>query len=213
MEFIHIFIESLGFAIYTFAIALLFAIAEIQIEGRSGWSGGGNSYTITAHTKSPYLIIKVLSIIAKILHKPVTGYHLVMFLIPPLFFHFPFFYGVEWSCGKELDILSLYFMWFLVWDFLWFVLNPFFKAESFRKEKLSWYTGRWFGRLPFDYIVSIIISFGFVYFRSRSNDLALKQYGAVVLMWLILLIITMSLAFVYHWWYFWIREAIKQSEE
>ena len=39
----------------------------------------------------------------------------------------------------------------MVWDYLWFVLNPAYTVRRFRKGKVWWFEKPWIGRFPIDY--------------------------------------------------------------
>jgi hypothetical protein len=46
-----------------------------------------------------------------------------------------------------------------VWDFLWFVLNPHFGWQQFRKGTIWWHNRVWIGRFPIDYWNGVGLSF------------------------------------------------------
>lgn len=126
---------------YIFLIALVLALLEIQIEGKEGWASN----------------LPVWRPGWKFLSKEITGYHGLLILLLLLFFHFPFVSGGGWSLSSELKILSLFFIFVSVWDFLWFVLNPHFPLKKFKAEHIWWHKN-WLLGLPTDYYGSLVIS-------------------------------------------------------
>jgi hypothetical protein len=71
--------------------------------------------------------------------KPLTGYHLVMFVLPLWSFHLGFVGGVPWSWAAEATTLASYLIWLATWDLLWFLLNPRYGWARFRKGEIWWH--------------------------------------------------------------------------
>ena len=63
-------------------------------------------------------------------HRPLTGYHVYAFTIPLLILHFPYVMGVDWTLAGELRTIATYFVLAVVWDYLWFVLNPAYTVAA-----------------------------------------------------------------------------------
>lgn len=135
---------------WTTLISFILAKLEIQIEGKDGWAKN-----LPTWRKKNW--------ITKILYSetPITGYHFWLLLMIFLFFHLPFFAGIPWSLKSELEVLaSLIFFW-IIEDFLWFVLNPHYGIKKFNPQNIPWHSS-WWGPLPDHYIkgtISIIILF------------------------------------------------------
>lgn len=87
-----------------------------------------------------------------------TGYHLTMFSFVLLILHFPYVFGLPFTIEDELKTISLFFIFIALWDFLWFVLNPYYPLKQFKKEYISWHP-KWFLKAPVDYWFSFLISF------------------------------------------------------
>lgn len=136
---------------YLFVMALFLAVLEIQIEGEHGWAK--NLPTWRPRQDSWYT--KVYSSIMS--GKELTGYHLTIFLFLLLVFHLPFVFGIGWNFGLWVKVLSFYFMFLVVWDFLWFVLNPHYPLRQFKKEHVWWHK-KWLLGLPVDYYSGILVS-------------------------------------------------------
>jgi hypothetical protein len=134
-----------------FFYALLFALVEIEIEGADGWA----DKLPTWYRVRPWyarLLAAVLS------GKPVTGYHLTMLPLSLVSFHLGLAFGLPWSWTAEARILASYLVFNVVWDFLWFLLNPPFGWRRFRRGAVWWHGGVWLGRFPIDYWNGIFAS-------------------------------------------------------
>ena len=137
--------------LFLFGYALLFALAEIEIEGEHGWAERLPTW-FRVSTPGARLFGLFLG------GKPLTGYHLVMFLLPLWSFHIGFFGGVPWSWAAEAATLSAYFIWLATWDLLWFLLNPRYGWSRFRKGEIWWHGRTWIGRFPIDYWGALVVS-------------------------------------------------------
>jgi len=132
-------------------MALVLAILEVQIEGGQGWAAKLPTWRPGRDSKWQK-IYKIMS------GKDMTGYHLAMFSFVFLIFHLPFFIGLRWSMAIELELVSIFFLFIVMWDFLWFVVNPYFSLKNFHRHHNFWHRN-WLWKLPTDYYISISISF------------------------------------------------------
>jgi hypothetical protein len=130
-------------------IGVIFALFEIQIEGKDGWAA-----KLPCWRKEKGLIVKLSG------GRPVTGYHFVMITFMILMFHFPFLF-TRWTLSTEFLILGLLFETFLLEDFLWFVLNPNFGIKKFKKEEIWWHIG-WWGPFPSLYYYMLVVCVLFI---------------------------------------------------
>lgn len=130
--------------IYLFLMAAVLAILEIQIEGQHGWAK--NLPTWRPHSSKWYvrLYSKAMS------GKELTGYHASMFTFVALIFHLPYLFGLPLTIENWSKTLSLILLFFVFWDFLWFVLNPYYPLKQFKKEYQINHQ-KWFLGLPTDY--------------------------------------------------------------
>jgi hypothetical protein len=135
-----------------FGLALLFALVEIEIEGKDGWA-----MNLPTWFRQRPLYARVYAFLLS--DKPLTGYHAVMFFIPFVSFHIGLAFGQPWSWGLEVRVLASYLVWNVTWDFLWFLWNPAYGWARFRKGEIWWHDGRWIGRLPIDYVNALGMSF------------------------------------------------------
>ena len=137
--------------LFLFGYALLFALAEIEIEGAHGWAERLPTW-FRVTTPGARLYRRILP------GKPLTGYHLVMFALPLWSFHIGFFGGVPWSWAAEATTLSAYLSGSQPGISLWFLLNPRYGWARFRKGEIWWHAGTWIGRFPIDYWGGLIMS-------------------------------------------------------
>lgn len=143
--------------IYLFIFALVLAYLEVQIEGRDGWAaklptwrGGDRWYG--------RLFRKFMG------GKELTGYHIGVFGIVFLFLHYPFFSGgLNWSTTGELWTLSQFFLFSVVWDYLWIIINPHYGVIRRRPKNDVWWHKHWWGPFPRDYYFGIALSFAVLY--------------------------------------------------
>jgi hypothetical protein len=158
-----------------FGYALLFALVEIEIEGKDGWAMN----LPTWYRRKPFYA-RVFALLLS--GKPLTGYHAVMFFIPFVSFHIGLAFGQPWSWGLEARMVASYLVWNVTWDFLWFVLNPHFGWARFRKGQIWWHGGIWVGRLPIDYVNALCLSFmvAAVPWGVRGNTATLHRHAIFV---------------------------------
>lgn len=135
-----------------YGFALLFALVEIEIEGPHGWAARLPTW---CRRRPAYARLYGLFMSGK----PLTGYHLFMFALSICAFHLPFALGLQWSAATELRLLATYGAWIVVWDLLWFVLNPAWGWARFRRGAIWWMAGPWAAGLPVEYWKALAASF------------------------------------------------------
>jgi hypothetical protein len=136
-------IVNLTTALYltaTLIAAFLWAKLEIEIEGEHGWAANLPTWRVEKH---PALELFFGG-------RPLTGYHVWAFTSVGFFFHLPFLVMGHWSLALELRALGSCCVFWVVEDYLWFVMNPHFGWRKFRQENIWWHR-RWLLRLPLDY--------------------------------------------------------------
>ncbi len=126
-------------------LATLFALLEIQIEGPHGWAAGLPTWKISNRwTRLLYS------------SKPLTGYHLYTLLFTLLAAHLPFGLAmVPFTWRMEARALAFFVLFWVLEDFLWFVLNPAFGWKRFRRDHIWWHAPHWWWIMPRDYWVFI----------------------------------------------------------
>ncbi len=73
-----------------------------------------------------------------------------------LFFHLPAFWAWRWNLRLEARIIGSVMLFWLVEDFLWFVLNPAFGWERFAPAYIPWHKS-WTLRVPTDYVTFTLV--------------------------------------------------------
>ena len=134
------------FALYIFFIfltATLYALLEIQIEGRNGWARRLPTWRITNSFTRWFGQDRCI-----------TGYHFYFFLLFLVLAHFPFVF-ITWTLKTEFLILSYLLLFSPLEDFLWFVFNPSYGLGRFNNKYVFWH--RWVLGLPVDYWIEVPI--------------------------------------------------------
>ncbi|MGC9048611.1 MAG: hypothetical protein ACP5IX_00045 [Patescibacteria group bacterium] len=132
--------------IYTLVVAIVLAVWEIQIEGENGWAGKLPTWRCTNK-----LISKLLG------GRPLTGYHLMMWIFLLMIIHLPCFF-THWNWRKEMLIVGFFFTLVTLEDFFWFVFNPAFGIKKFRSDNLEiWWYRRWWLGVPNVYWLALMV--------------------------------------------------------
>ena len=137
--------KDVYFGCYLFLVCFLLANLEIQIEGPNGWA----SNLPTWKTDNPIITWIFVG-------KPVTGYHIFLNLLLLILFHFPFLFQ-KYSAMIEFKILYSYIIICVVWDYHWFIMNPYFGLQKFKAGNIWWFKN-WLAGFPLDYYLGVIFS-------------------------------------------------------
>jgi len=189
-----VFIEAL----FWFVLAFILAAVEIEIEGKYGWA----EKLPTWYRKNGYT--RIFSIFG--VYRPLTGYHLFMKLFIIVVFHAGFFLGLQWTLTKELMLLAIMVFYFIMWDFLWFVLNPNYTIKNYSKEKIWWFNKSYwiFGLFPQEYLIAFILSLIFSFIASKIANNSLLFINHLYILGLLILFTFLAIIFIapsYHKWY------------
>ena len=131
------------FVLTLLGAAAAFAMLEIEIEGEAGWAA--NLPTWRLDNRWTRLVMG---------SRALTGYHLYVHLVILILVHLPFALAfVEPSLRAEARILAFVILFWIIEDFLWFVLNPAFGIRRFRPEYIPWHAPSWWGIMPREYWV------------------------------------------------------------
>lgn len=134
-------IEHLSFTAALLAAAAVFAKLEIEIEGEAGWAEALPTWRI--ENRWTRLLLGA---------RAVTGYHVFVHLFVLILVHLPYALAlVRPSLAAELRILAFTILFWILEDFLWFVLNPAWGLRRFRREEIPWHADTWWGFMPRDY--------------------------------------------------------------
>ena len=125
---------------FVVVLAYFFANAEVHIEGDAGWASNLPTWRIEHH----WLLDLFWG------GRAMTGYHAYVFSFITIFFHFPIFFLAQWSWLMEARILASIMLFWIVEDYLWFVINPAFGWKRFRPEFVAWHR-HWTLGAPVDY--------------------------------------------------------------
>jgi hypothetical protein len=132
--------------IWMIILAFLHALQETQIEGNAGWARHLPTFRIST------FVTKLL------LNKEITGYHIFMLSMWIVIFHGIYLFQPI-NVKTELTILGLLNWYFIIEDFLFFVVNPHYGIKKFKKGHISWHK-RFFCFLPVSYWWGMIIGTG-----------------------------------------------------
>jgi hypothetical protein len=125
-------------------LALFHSLQETQIEGKAGWARHLPTFRIST------FITKLL------LNKEITGYHIFMLLMYITIFHGIYLFN-PWTLKTEFTIFGLLSWYFIIEDFLFFLVNPHYGISKFKKGSISWHR-RWILRyIPVSYIWGTIV--------------------------------------------------------
>ena len=128
-------------------LAYFFAQAEIHIEGDAGWAANLPTWRIEKHW--------LLDIFFG--GRAMTGYHAWVFPFIALFFHFPLFFMAQWSWQLEARVVASIMLFWIVEDFLWFVINPAFGWKRFDQKCAPWHKN-WVCGAPVEYWIFSVIN-------------------------------------------------------
>lgn len=133
-------------------LAFFFAHIEIQIEGANGWATSLPTWRIEEHWMLDWFWGG----------RAMTGYHAWVFPFIALFFHFPVLFNGTWTVRVECRLLACIILFWLIEDFLWFVLNPAYGIERFSADFIPWHKN-WLLGAPVDYWVGMPIAILLLY--------------------------------------------------
>ncbi len=128
-------------AAFVCVVAYFFANVEVQIEGANGWAA---ALPVTFRIEKHWLLDLFWG------GRPMTGYHAWIFSFMALMFHLPMAFTGRWSPRLEARALACTMGFWIVEDFLWFLLNPAFGWARFTPA-VVWWHHHWILGFPSDY--------------------------------------------------------------
>ncbi len=187
---------EIGRTLLLFVWAFGLAGIEIEIEGGYGWAERLPTWFYKRGLSG-----RVYGLVMG--NRPLTGYHVYAFTIPFLLLHLPFVMGVDWTLAGELRAIATYFALAVVWDYLWFVLNPAYTVQRFRKGNVWWFEVPWLWRFPLDYYSGIVLSIGLAALAawSAGDGGPLWRHLWMLAGLAVLVGLTVLAAPLYHRWY------------
>jgi hypothetical protein len=129
----------LAYLFWVLLLGFMFAEVEIQIEGAAGWAADLPTWRIEQH----WLLDLFWG------GRPLTGYHAWVFSFMALVFHLPAFFVHRWGWRQEVQVVGGVMLFWIIEDFLWFVLNPAFGIDKFSPTLIPWHKHWWLG-MPTD---------------------------------------------------------------
>ncbi|MFC1686997.1 hypothetical protein ACFL0L_00250 [Patescibacteria group bacterium] len=130
---------------FAFLIATSFAFAkiEVEVEGKHGWAEKMPTWKLSEKHWLSRLVFG---------GKPATGYHVWIAVFVLVFTHTAYIFE-PFNLSTELTIIAFYILFWILEDFLWFVLNPHFGIKNFKKDKIWWHKKNWWGIAPREYFI------------------------------------------------------------
>jgi hypothetical protein len=187
---------ELGRTLILFAWAFGLAGIEIEIEGGYGWAE-----RLPTWFRKRGLVGSAYGLVMG--RRPLTGYHVYAFAIPMLVLHLPFVAGVGWTVAGELRTIATYFVLAVVWDYLWFVLNPAYTVRGFARGRVWWFEVPWIWRFPLDYYVGVALSVGLAGLAALAagDGEPLRRHLWMLAGLAVLVALTVLAAPLFHRWY------------
>lgn len=131
-------------------VSLAFALLEVQIEGAAGWAANLPVWRVENRFTRAIMGGRTL-----------TGYHLYAHLFVLSLVHLPYALGTAAPSWRiEARILAFLILFWVLEDFLWFVVNPAFGLRRFRREHVPWHAAAWWWIMPRDYWVFVPLALG-----------------------------------------------------
>lgn len=144
--------------VWVAVLAFFFAQIEVQIEGGAGWAAALPTWRIEDH----WLLDVFWG------GRPMTGYHAWVFSFIALFFHFPMFFWARWSWRAQCRVLAYIMLFWIIEDFLWFVINPEFGIGKF-SPAFVWWHKHWLWFAPVEYWLFVPVALILLYLSIRDE--------------------------------------------
>ena len=141
-------------SLFVFIFSIIYSLMEIEIEGKNGWC-----------SELPT---------AKNVLGDFTFYHLLMNILIIITF---------WKVFNKYDIFTIIFYitsFFLIEDFLWFVLNPCYTMKKYTKENIPWHK-TWMLNMPSANIFGLGVLFICTLLSKNKSKLSISFIVFIVL--------------------------------
>ena len=185
-------------AVCLFAIIMMLALIEIEIEGKYGWSEKIPTWYRTTGFWGRIWAMATNG-------KPLTGYHLFLGGLILAMFHLKFYQGVKWSIAAEFVTIAKLYIVVTLWDFLWFCFNPHYTIKGFRKENIWWFSkSHWvLGLFPVDYAWGLGMSVILAAFGGLPRNILNNIWDQIRLIGILMTfsLIAIVLSPIYRRWY------------
>ncbi len=136
------------FLVFVFISSFIFSKVEIAIEGSHGWAENLPTWKLPRDHWVSTIFFG---------NKPATGYHAWVNFFILFFVHIIYLFQLP-TIALELKLISFVIFFWVIEDFLWFVLNPAYGIKNFKKEKIWWHEKNWWWVAPRDYFIFLPIA-------------------------------------------------------
>ena len=102
--------------------------------------------------------------------RPLTGYHVWVFLFMALVFHFGLLVHGRPSWRREARVLGALMLFWILEDALWFALNPAFGLARLTPACVPWHV-HWLWGVPTDYVTSSAAGGTLLWWSFRGKNL------------------------------------------
>jgi hypothetical protein len=131
--------------IHTFVFGVIWAFVMVNAEGNDGW--GGKSGWRLRKDQLPWL--RILTFGRPINFLPVFAcltFFGTYLLVPA----WSYAHNVPFSTAAWGELIVYFLLFFIIEDYIWFLVNPGFGAGKFSKKFVPWHP-YWILGMPFDY--------------------------------------------------------------
>jgi len=150
--------RSAFYLAWVLVMAFFFANVEVQIEGGAGWAGALPTWRIEQHW--------LLDIFWG--GRAMTGYHAWVFSFMALTFFAPLAFNGRARWRDAMLALAGLMVFWIVEDWLWFVINPAWGWQQFGPAYVPWHK-RWLLGVPTDYWIGLGGAALILYLRHRPR--------------------------------------------
>jgi len=162
-------------AVFIFSYATLYSLLEIELEAKEGWCKNLPTPVVLGNFTLYHILMNIIVIItiSKVYIKDITNIEDVSQAI---------FYIAAW---------------FLIEDFMWFVLNPFYTLSKYKEDEIWWHARRpWYFGIPEHNLIGLGIMFICYSLSSKKSD-----FDVNIIYILIFTLLTIIFAKYYHTYY------------
>ena len=161
-------------AVFVFLFALVFALIEIEIEGKDGWAAKlPTARNVVGHLTLYHVYMVALAVLV------VSGFVVFRERLPCGTAPAPV--PPSPSAYLLVKIVFHVVLYLLLQDFLWFVFNPHYTLKGYGPGTVGWHGG-WWGGVPAFNFAGLAVVAG-ILFTTRRQELfgAFAAYAAMLL--------------------------------
>jgi hypothetical protein len=162
-------------AVFIFSYATLYSLLEIELEAKEGWCKNLPTPVVLGNFTLYHILMNIIVIltISKVYIKDITSI-------------------------EDISLATFYIAaWFLIEDFMWFILNPYYTIDKYKKEEIWWHARRpWYFGIPEHNLVGLGVMFICYSFSNKKSEMYVN-----IIYILIFSLLTIMLADNYHEYY------------